>query len=61
MAQFKGIEVKVETVGFETATEQIRKLKDELLLIEIVAKRLGLRKRDIRKLIKVKIRKELQE
>lgn len=51
------ITVEVETVGCEFARKQIRRLNDELRETKRLARALGLKKRDIRKLITVKVEK----
>lgn len=50
------ISVEVETVGCEFARKQFRRLNDELRETNRLARALGLKKRDIRKLIAIKIK-----
>ena len=47
------LQVKVEAVGFDTASEKIKELTENIRLFGIAAKHAGLKKRDIRKLIKL--------
>lgn len=54
------ITVQINTAGFGVAIKEVRALKKELRDIKKLAKALGLKKRDIRKLIAVKV-KEGQE
>ena len=56
MARFGKIDIEVEAVGFGTARNQIRRLNDELRETYRLARRLGLKKRDVRKLIAVKVK-----
>lgn len=56
MARFSKISIDVEATGFGTARNAMRRLNDELRETYRLARRLGLKKRDIRRLISVKIK-----
>lgn len=56
MARYSKISIDVEATGFGAARNQIRRLNDELRETKRLARALGLKKRDIRKLIAVKVK-----
>lgn len=56
MARFGKISIDVEAQGFGTARNAMRRLNDELRETYRLARCLGLKKRDVRKLIAVKVK-----
>lgn len=60
MARVGKIDIEVEAVGFGTARNAMRRLNDELRETYRLARLLGLKKRDIRKLIAVKVKEGKQ-
>lgn len=61
MARFSKISIDVEAQGFGTARNAMRRLNDELRETYRLARLLGLKKRDIRKLIAVKVKEDKQD
>ena len=56
MARLGELHIDVEAQGFDTARNAMRRLNDELRETYRLARALGLKKRDVRKLIAVKIK-----
>lgn len=61
MARFGEIDIEVEAVGFGTARNAMRRLNEELRETKRLAMALGLKKRDVRKLIAVKVKEGKKE